>query len=351
MPCLTSFIYCRIERVFQSSRARHTSATVRTCIEFLVHRHLCPGRDSHERPAPVSRRGANASPGAVQARRARSRRRCFFRFCVESDYLERDPAHVLRTPKEREALRIARPQRAFAPVDMPGKEGVWERVHAGRSSATAAACPVRLRRPCVRSELLGLTATTSTSTGAMIRVARQGRAPARVPIQRPRAAVPGLCARPPRGPRTGAVLGVLGRRLSPTIMALAFRHYAAAAGVDKRKKITPHTLRHVFATELLSAGANLRQIQELLGHKHLDSTPALHARERPSASPARCGAFDSLRSMMAPPSRRSPGRRLRHSPAIGCRRMHQDAARAAIEEAPANERHLGANGYRRANAR
>jgi integrase/recombinase XerC len=67
-------------------------------------------------------------------------------------------------------------------------------------------------------------------------------------------------------------LGVLGRRLSPTIMALAFRHYAAAAGVDKRKKITPHTLRHVFATELLSAGANLRQIQELLGHKHLDST-------------------------------------------------------------------------------
>jgi site-specific recombinase XerD len=66
--------------------------------------------------------------------------------------------------------------------------------------------------------------------------------------------------------------GVLGNRLSPTIMAMAFRRYAEVAGVATRKRVTPHTLRHVFATELLGAGANLRQIQELLGHKHLDST-------------------------------------------------------------------------------
>ena len=51
-----------------------------------------------------------------------------------------------------------------------------------------------------------------------------------------------------------------------------FRHYVEASGVNERKRVTPHTLRHVFASELLHAGANLRQIQELLGHKHLDST-------------------------------------------------------------------------------
>jgi site-specific recombinase XerD len=45
-----------------------------------------------------------------------------------------------------------------------------------------------------------------------------------------------------------------------------------AAGAGERKRVTPHTLRHVFASELLHAGANLRQIQKLLGHKHLDST-------------------------------------------------------------------------------
>ena len=67
-------------------------------------------------------------------------------------------------------------------------------------------------------------------------------------------------------------MGVQGKRLSQTIMTQTFLRYARAAGVTERKRVTPHTLRHVFASELLRAGANLRQIQELLGHKHLDST-------------------------------------------------------------------------------
>lgn len=66
--------------------------------------------------------------------------------------------------------------------------------------------------------------------------------------------------------------GVLGNRLSPTIMPAAFRRYAEAAGVSRRKRVTPHTLRHVFGTELPGAGANLRQIGGLLGHNHLDFT-------------------------------------------------------------------------------
>ena len=53
---------------------------------------------------------------------------------------------------------------------------------------------------------------------------------------------------------------------------MTFHRYTDAAGVAKRKRITPHTLHHVFAIELLSAGANLRQIQELIGYRHLDST-------------------------------------------------------------------------------
>ena len=67
-------------------------------------------------------------------------------------------------------------------------------------------------------------------------------------------------------------VGVQGKPLHYTQLGQTFRHYVASSGVNERKRVTPHTLRHVFASELLRAGANLRQIQELLGHKHLDST-------------------------------------------------------------------------------
>jgi integrase len=57
----------------------------------------------------------------------------FFRFCVESDYLDRDPAHVLRTPKKREALPDVLDRAELSRLlDVPGREGVWKRVHAGK---------------------------------------------------------------------------------------------------------------------------------------------------------------------------------------------------------------------------
>lgn len=102
LDALSDFVvFCRVERRLAELTCKAYERDVRACLASLraqgisvlvevrtAHLRRFLADEATHRPAPASQARTVAAV------------RCFFRFCVESDYPERDPAHVLRTPKE-----------------------------------------------------------------------------------------------------------------------------------------------------------------------------------------------------------------------------------------------------------
>jgi integrase/recombinase XerC len=202
----------------------------------------------------------------VSAARKLATLRTFFRFLAREGIVEKNPARALLSPRREKRmphhLEPEEMERLLAPGD--SKVGTL-RGHAILELlyATGIRC----------SELVGLDLEHVDLEGRLLRVLGKGRKERVVPYgtYADQALRAWLIARGTWGPRTTAVfVNARGGRLTDrSVRSLVTRRVREIA---LSKGLSPHGLRHSFATHLLQRGADLRAIQELLGHASLSTT-------------------------------------------------------------------------------
>jgi integrase/recombinase XerC len=202
--------------------------------------------------------------------RALSAVRSLFRFACREGTLEANPAQAVKTPKAPKTLpRHLRPGEVERLIEAPTGEGpLVLRDRAILELLYAAGLRV--------SELVGLDWTDLDLSARMVRVMGKGSKERMVPFGRPAAEAlrhwlaQWETVRAAGGEGQPIFLNKRGTRLSDRDVRRVIDKWVDAAAVARG--VHPHTLRHTFATHLLEGGADLRAIQELLGHSSLSTT-------------------------------------------------------------------------------
>ncbi|MCM1372724.1 MAG: tyrosine recombinase XerD [Bacteroides sp.] len=197
--------------------------------------------------------------------------RSFYRFLVLEHEIEQDPTELLESPKIGrhlpQVLTVEEIDRIEAAIDRSKPEGVRDHC----IIEVLYSCGLRI------SELTGLLISNLFLDEGFIRIHGKGNKERLVPIS-PKATkelLVWLDIRRHIQVKSGYedhvfVSRTRGKALSRISLFVFIQRYAAQAGIEK--EISPHTFRHSFATHLLMGGANLRAIQEMLGHECLDTT-------------------------------------------------------------------------------
>jgi integrase/recombinase XerD len=211
---------------------------------------------------------APLAPATVQRKVACLR--SFYRHLRREDILERDPTAELRAPRgghklphvlaRAEVKRLLEQPRGTAPRALRDRALLELMYACGLRASEAIALDVGdldLDEGLLRARGKG-------SKERLVPVGRQAVAAARVYIQRGRPALVG------HGEETRLFVNSRGIGLTRQGLYKIVQRHAASAGLAD--KMSPHTLRHTFATHLLAGGCDLRSVQEMLGHADIATT-------------------------------------------------------------------------------
>lgn len=209
----------------------------------------------------------NLKPATI--RRKLASLRSLFRYLSREHRIESDPARLLRLPKMPKTIpEVPNAEITNAMIDGSSREDLAQPFPARDRLLLELlyGCGLRV------SEAVGLNLEDFDRTERWLRVRGKGRKERQVPYgDRADAALIGyLPFRSSETERQALFLNHRGTRLTDRGARNIVKFYATYVAGDS--SIHPHTLRHAFATHLLSDGADLRAIQELLGHARLSTT-------------------------------------------------------------------------------
>jgi integrase/recombinase XerD len=194
----------------------------------------------------------------------------FYKFLIYSRELESDPTELLQMPTLPrylpEVLSVEEIERILNAIDLSKPDG-----HRNRAIVeTLYGSGLRV------SELVNLRLSNIDFEQQFMRVEGKGSKQRLVPLSEPATHAIKLwlldrnLLKIQRGQEDFVFLNRRGHQLTRNMIFLIVKQLAADAGVEKN--ISPHTFRHSFATHLLEGGANLRAIQEMLGHESIITT-------------------------------------------------------------------------------
>jgi len=196
--------------------------------------------------------------------------RSFFQFCVKKRYLKDNPAKVIATPKQEKHVPSFLSEQEMADfLDLPHSDRVLDL----RDRATLELLYATGLRV---SELSSIDIDDVNFEERLIRAKGKGKKERLIPFGR----IAEKCLISYLRKRISLIknnrheeavfLNYRGERLTPRSIERIVDKYIQQSAIQR--KISPHSLRHSFASHLLSRGADLRVIQELLGHKSLSTT-------------------------------------------------------------------------------
>ena len=265
--------YLQLEKSLSDNSVEAYVRDVDKLTEFLLSQDkmLTPGqvelKDLQQFLRFITELGMTASSQA----RIISGLRGFYRYCLLEHITTTDPTVLLEAPKLKrslpDVLTFEEIEAIIAELDLSTPEG-------GRNKAileTMYSCGLRV------SELVNLKISNLYLDVGFIKVLGKGDKERLVPIGRSAVKYIGIYRKNirvhiPVKPGNDDILFLnrRGSQLSRVMIFLMLKDLVQKAGI--RKNISPHTLRHSFATHLVEGGADLRAVQEMLGHESITTT-------------------------------------------------------------------------------